>query len=178
MKKVFCDLPKSSFLGLPKDTALIMNKILSNQKVLKLFYYTTPDWESKSDLTAEQIKEMFDKKQISNVPKVTIDEDRRTYMRLSFDSFAPNAENSYYRNCIMEIKIICHFEDWDIGNFELRPFRIAGEIDSMLSGQRLTGIGLVDFISAGVDVYDDEFAGVTLRYIIYSGNEDKVNPLE
>jgi hypothetical protein len=29
---------------------------------------------------------------------------------------------------------MCHFSDWDLGNFELRPYRIAGELDSMLDG--------------------------------------------
>ncbi|MBR4983904.1 MAG: hypothetical protein IKY94_15265 [Lachnospiraceae bacterium] len=45
MRKDGVTFPKSSFLGMVKDTSLIMNKILSNKNLLKLIYYTTADWE-------------------------------------------------------------------------------------------------------------------------------------
>lgn len=171
------EYPQSSFLGMAKDTSLIMNKILSNKKVLKLLYYTTQDWEKKPDVTSAQIAEMFESKQISNVPKLKIDPDKRTYLRLAFDSFTPNATNTFYRDHIVEIRIICHFDDWNLKDFELRPYRIAGEIDAMLDKQHLTGIGKLTFLGANQDVYNEEFGGVTLRYLAIRGHEDEVNPL-
>lgn len=163
-----------------KDTSLIIEKILSNKKVLRLLYYTSPDclkWKSDKDLTSAQIKELFETKQISNVPKVKIDKDKRTYLRVTFDSFTPNATNTFYRDHIVEIKIICHFDDWDLNDFELRPYRIAGEIDSMLDGQHLTGIGELNFLGADQNIYDEEYGGVTLRYLAIRGHEDDINPL-
>ncbi len=172
------EYPQSSFLGMAKDTSLIMNKILSNKKVLKLLYYTTPDClERKPDVTSAQVAEMFESKQISNVPKLKIDPDKRTYLRLAFDSFTPNATNTFYRDHIVEIRIICHFDDWNLKDFELRPYRIAGEIDAMLDKQHLTGIGELTFLGANQDVYNEEFGGVTLRYLAIRGHEDEVNPL-
>lgn len=171
------EYPQSSFLGMAKDTSLIMNKILSNKKVLKLLYYTTQDWEKKPDVTSAQIAEMFESKQISNVPKLKIDPDKRTYLRLAFDSFTPNATNTFYRDHIVEIRIICHFDDWNLKDFELRPYRIAGEIDAMLDKQHLTGIGELTFLGANQDVYNEEFGGITLRYLAIRGHEDEVNPL-
>jgi hypothetical protein len=44
MKRNFYEYPKSSFLGMSKDTSLIMDKILGNQDVLKLLYYNVKDW--------------------------------------------------------------------------------------------------------------------------------------
>lgn len=180
MKKNTYEYPKSSFLGMAKDTSLIIEKILSNKKVLRLLYYTSPDcleWKADKDLTSEQIKELFETKQISNVPRIQVDKDKRTYLRVVFDEFTPNSTNTFYRDHIVEIKIACHFDDWDLKDFELRPYRIAGEIDSMLDGQHLTGIGVLNFIGASQDVYDDEYGGITLRYLAIRGNEDKVNPL-
>lgn len=177
MKKNTYEYPKSSFLGLPKDTSLIMEKILDNKNVLKLLYYTSPDWHAKTDLTSDQVKEMLKSKQISNVPKVKIDGDKRTYLRITFDAFTPNKSNTFYRDHIVEVKIICHFDDWDLDNFELRPYRIAGEIDAMLAGAHLTGIGELTFLNADQDIYDDEYGGVTLRYLAVRGHEDEVNPL-
>lgn len=180
MKLPGYEYPKSSFLGMAKDTSLIIEKILSNKKVLRLLYYSSPDcleWKSDKDLTPEQIKEMFATKQISNVPKVKIDKEKKTYLRISFDSFTPNATNEYYRDHLVEIKIICHFDDWDLKDFELRPYRIAGEIDSMLDKQHLTGIGELNFLGADQDIYDEEYGGVTLRYLAIRGHEDDINPV-
>lgn len=177
MRKDGVKFPKSSFLGMTKDTALIMNKILSNKNLLKLLYYTTKDWESKPDLTSEQIKELLDNKQISNVPTVKVDSDKMNYLRITFDNFSPNQTNDFYRDSIIEIRVICHFEDWDLGDFELRPYRIAGELDAMLDGQHLTGIGELTFLAADQDVYDNEYGGITLKYLAIRGTEDEVNPL-
>ena len=174
------EYPKSSFLAMAKDTALIMKKILGNQKLLRLIYYTSKDclkWGSDKDLTSDQIKELFDSYQISNIPRVRIDKDKKNYLRITFDDFTPNATNTFYRDHVLEIKIICHFDDWDLDNFELRPYRIAGEIDSMLDGQKLTGIGEVHFMGATQDIYDQEFGGITLRYLVIRGHEDEVRPI-
>ena len=53
------EFPKSSFLGMPKDCALLMDKILKNQNLLKLIYYNGRDWKEQPDLTSEQIKDML-----------------------------------------------------------------------------------------------------------------------
>ena len=177
MRKDGVTFSKSSFLGIAKDTSLIMNRILSNRKLLKLIYHTSRNWEKEPDLNSEQIKSLFDNKQISNIPKIEVDKEKMNYIRITFDDFTPNMTNPFYRDSVIEIKIICHFEDWDLDNFELRPYRIAGEIDSMLDGTHLTGIGELSFIGANQDVYDNEYGGLTLRYLAIRGTEDKANPL-
>ena len=177
MKKNTYEYPKSSLLGMPKDAALIMDKILSNQNILKLLCYNTRDWKDKPNITGENLKEMFSTKQISSVPKIKIDAPEKTYLRLIYGNIIRNASNPEYRDNTFGIDIICHYDNWDLGNFELRPYRIAGEIDAMLDGARLTGIGELQFISAVPYIYDEEFAGVTLTYLAIRGNEDKVDPI-
>lgn len=177
MKRNQYEYPKSSFLGIAKDTAIIINKILNNKDILKLLYYNTPNWKSQPNLNSEQIKSLFDNKQISNIPKIIVDANFMNYLRITYDSFSPNATNDYYRDSIIELKIICHFDNWDINDFELRPYRIAGELDAMLDKQHLTGIGELNFLGADQDIYDNEFGGITLRYLAIRGNEDKVDPL-
>ena len=107
MKKNTYEYPKSSFLSIPKDTSLIMEKILNNKKILKLLYYNSRDWESKPNLTAEQIKSLFDKQQISNIPKIFIAKERLSYLRITYNNFKPNDENPFYRDHIVQFKIIC-----------------------------------------------------------------------
>lgn len=171
------EYPKSALLGMPKDAALIMNKILSNQNVLKLLAYNTRDWKQKDDVTGEMIKEMFATKQISSSPKVKVERPEKTYLRLIYGSVVRNTRNPEYRDNTFGIDIICHYDNWELGDFDLRPYRIAGEIDSMLDKTHLTGIGLLEFVSLNPYIYDEEFAGVTLTYLAIRGNEDKVRPL-
>lgn len=171
------EYPKSSLLGMPKDAALIMNRILSNRNVLKLLAYNTKDWKSQPDVTKEQIKQMFATHQISSVPKVKVDKEEKTYLRLTYGAVVPNATNPQFRNNTFGIDIICHYDNWDLGDFDLRPYRIAGEIDSMLDKTHLTGIGLLEFISLTPYIYDEEFAGVSLSYLAIRGHEDEVRPL-
>lgn len=180
MKANTYEYPKSSFLGMSKDIAFIMNKILSNQAILKLLYYTTPDCldpQKKPNLTSEQIKEMFTRKQISTIPSVTVDKEKFSYLRVYCTDFTRTSDNDFYRDHIIEIRVICHFDTWTLQDMDLRPFRIAGEIDAMLDGARLSGIGQLLFLSADQDVYDEEFGGVTLRYLAVRGHEDDINPL-
>lgn len=178
MKQNTYEFPKSSFLGMPKDMSLIISKVLSSQNVLKLIYHNGKDWSKKPAVTSAQIKEMFETKQISNVPRLYIDTEDKTYIRFTYGTTVPNATNPEYRDNTFGIDILCHFDNWDLGDFELRPYRIAGEIDAMLDKQHLTGIGRLEFISCSPAVYNEEFAGVSLTYLAIRGNEDEVNPLE
>lgn len=177
MKKNSYEYSKSSLLGMPKDAALIMDRILSNQNVLKLLCYNVRDWKDKPAVTGDMLKEMFETKQISSVPKIKIDKPEKTYLRLIYGNIVRNATNPEYRDNTFGIDIVCHYDNWDLGNFELRPYRIAGEIDAMLDKTHLTGIGELEFISAVPYVYNEEFAGVTLTYLAVRGHEDQVNPL-
>lgn len=177
MKLPGYEYPKSALLGMQKDAALIMNKILSNQNVLKLLAYNTKDWKQKPDVTGDMIKEMFQTKQISSVPKFEIERPEKTYLRLIYGSMVRNTTNPEYRDNTFGIDIICHYSCWELGDYDLRPYRIAGEIDSMLDKTHLTGIGMLEFVSLSPYIYDEEFAGVSLTYLAIRGNEDKVNPL-
>ena len=178
MKKNTFEYSKSALLGIPKDASLIMQKILSNQTILKLLAYGTRDWESRPAVNGNMIKEMFETKQISSVPKIKVETPEKTYLRLTYGSIVPNQTNPEYRDNTFGIDIICHYDNWDLGDFDLRPYRLAGEIDSMLNKSTLTGIGRLEFISAVPCIYDQEFAGVTLTYLAIRGNEDRVDPLE
>jgi hypothetical protein len=53
----------------------------------------------------------------------------------------PNTNNPYYLDYTISFDIISNLDYWDIGNFRLRPLMIAGYIDGILNGSRLSGIG-------------------------------------
>lgn len=165
--------PKSSFLSLNKDMKILVNKILSNQRLKKLLYYQVKDPLSKPNLTEEESLSLFGQ-QIKMVPKLYVDKDLLTYMIISFDNFIESS-NPQFRDNIIEFDIICHFDSWQLNDFDLRPYRIAAELDSMLDKQKLTGIGLLEFVGASQIILNSEFAGLCLMYRAYHGGEDKKN---
>jgi len=57
----------------------------------------------------------------------------------------------------------------------LRPYKIAAEIDSMLDGKHLTGIGNLEFLGANQILLTDEYAGLCLMYQAIHGEEDKID---
>lgn len=177
MKHNSYEYPKSSLLGIPKDAAIIIDRILSNPNLLRLLVYETRDWQSQPLPNGEQIKELFTSHQISSVPKIKIDSKEKTYIRLTYGTVIRNASNPEYRDNTFGIDIICHYDNWDLGDFELRPYRVAGEIDAMLDKTHLTGIGELEFVSATPYVYNEEFAGVSLTYLAVRGHEDQKNPV-
>lgn len=165
--------PKSSFLGIEKDTAIITDKIIRNPRLQRLLYYTTPDALSRENLTQEQIQQLF-VKNITLVPKLPVDPDVLTYIIISFDNFY-QSKNPEFKDAVLEFDILCHFNQWKLKeDFALRPYKIAGEIDAMFNGQKLTGIGETQFLSASQIVLNDEFAGLCLRYEVIHGGEDRV----
>ena len=146
--------------------------VLKNPRLKKLLYYTTPDCLSRPALTEDQALELFGKN-IKIVPKLEIDGNVKNYVFISFDGFTQNATNPEFRDNLIEIDILCPFNQWLLKDFELRPFKIASEIDSMLNQQRLTGIGKLHFVGAEKILENNEFGGLCLLYRAVHGEEDK-----
>ena len=165
-------LPHSSFLSVEKDMGIIFREFIKNKRLMKLLYYNTPDALDKPDVPKEEIAKMFGK-QIKIVPKLEVDNELFSYVIISFDNFTPNASNPEFRDNIVEFDIICHFDQWHLKDFELRPYRIAAEIDTMLQEKRLTGIGETEFLGANQMILSDEIAGICLMYGAIHGEEDK-----
>ena len=173
MKKIVYSYPKSSFLSIEKDMGLIVNMILKNERLKKMLHYTSRDCLTKPNLTQDQSLELFGKN-IKIVPKLTIDGEVLNYLFIHFNNFVPNPTNPEFRDNLISFEIVCHFNQWQMKDFELRPFKIAGEIDSMFNNKHLTGIGTLEFVGATHVNYNDEYAGVCLQYRAVHGEEDKV----
>lgn len=164
-------IPKSSFLAQEKDMNIIVDKIMKNTRLKKLLYYNTKDALDRPALTEDQSLELFGKN-IKLVPKLYVDGSVLTYIIISFDNFVQSS-NPEFRDNIVEFDIICHFDQWQLQDFALRPYKIAGELDSMLDKKRLTGIGLLEFLGANQIILTDEYAGLCLMYKAWHGEEDK-----
>lgn len=174
MKIESYNYPQSSFLSVEKDLTIITNHLLKNDRLKKLLYYTTKDCLDKPDLTDKETYSLFGN-QVKIVPKLKVDGSVLNYIIITFDNFTENRNNPEFRDNVVSFDIVCHFDQWQLKDFQLRPYRIAAEIDSMFNDKHLTGIGTLQFLGANQIVLTDEFAGLCLMYEAIHGGEDKKN---
>ena len=164
--------PKSSFLSVEKDLEIIIDKISKNKRIQRLLYYTTPDALNRPPLTEEQMTSLFGTN-IKIVPKLYVDNSVLNYIVINFDNFITSAGNPEFRDNIIEFDIICHFDQWQLKDLALRPYKIAAEIDSMINNKYLVGIGDIEFLGASQIVLTDEFAGLCVMYQSWHRDDDQ-----
>ena len=164
-------IPKSSFLSIEKDAAIIINNLMKNERLKRLLYYTTPDALDRPNISDAETIELI-KNNIKLIPKIKVDSSVLNYIEISFDNFI-ETDNPEFKDNIIEFDILCHFDQWQLKDFKLRPYRIAAEIDSMFDGKHLTGIGKLEFLGGTLIAQNDEFGGVALLYRAVHGEEDK-----
>lgn len=181
----------SSFLSCEKDAETIIKKLFVDEgkysdKLKKLLVIQTKDCLAEGP-NAQKYKEIVDKLSVSDlmergyislVPKVKSleHEEVKSYIIIRFDNFAPNVENPYFRDCTVSFDIFCHSDYWDIGDYQLRPYKIAGYIDGLLNRTKLSGIGTFNFFSGQQVVLDEHLSGFSLVYNAVHGNDDTIPP--
>lgn len=172
--------PKSSFLSINKDLDIIISRILKNERLQKLLYYPVRNALDQKNLTEDQQMELLEKN-IKIVPKILVDYETQTYIVIEFNNFATNDSNPEFRDNSITFVIYCNYDQWQLNDFNLRPYRIAAELDSMFNNTRLTGIGKLEFVHAYQTLIDDTYGCVRLVYAAIHGEEDKkgmLNPRE
>ena len=175
MKKATYQFPKSSFISIEKDMGTIVDMMLKNNRLKKLLYYNLENCLFQEDLTEDQSLELIEDGYIRMVPKLYVDKDVLNYIIISFDNFTPNMTNPEFRDNIISFDIICHFNQWQMPNFQLRPYKIAAEIDTLFNNRHLSGIGELQFLGANQILINDEFGGISLMYSAVHGEDDKIN---
>ena len=162
-----------SFKNVEKDLAYIASKVIQDDKLLK---YLSLQENRTDELTAKEKKEIM-KKCFRIVPKINaINETDWSYVAVHFDNFLPNDENPEFRDKFLVFDIISNVETWDMDDFKLRPYQIAGRLDVLFNNKSLCGTYSIKFLSANNVVIDDEVAGLMLIYsVTYGETADKVD---
>lgn len=183
---------KSSFLSCEKDAETIVRKLFVDSRpysdeLKRLLLINTKDCLDdrtnpvyNKKISDTSLSDMIDEGYIRMKPLIKMGENEevRSYICLSFDNFIPHANNIYYRDHIIELDIICHIDKWDLGNFRLRPLKIAGYIDGILDQIKLAGIGTLDFVACNEIVLSEELAGYCLMYRTVNADDDRIESEE
>lgn len=178
----------SSFLSCEKDMESIIRKLFVDSKphseeLKRLLVINTEDClrDRTNPKYLEKLKSMTVEKLVKEgyirlTPKISRGENQeeQTYIVISFDNFSPNPSNPYFRDCTVMIDILCHPDHWNLGNYQLRPLKIAGYIDGLLNGERLSGIGTFQFIGCNELIIQEDLSGYCLIYQTVHGVDDAI----
>ena len=178
----------SSFLSCEKDIEIILRKLFIESQPHSDFLkrllvlsgrdcLDNQDQEYNEIIKTMSLKKLRDDGYIILEPRVRFKEhdDIKAYIIISFDNFTPNGTNPEYRDCTVNFDIICHTDCWDIGNYRMRPLKIAGYIDGILNGTHLSGIGKFLFMGCSELILNEELSGYTLSYLAVHNVEEKAD---
>ena len=181
---------KSTFLSCETDQETIWRRLFVesrpySDKLKRLLVLNVADCLDDSQVQYQEmidqinLQDLKDKQYLKNVPKLEFGEHEevKAYILLEFDDFIPT-NNPQYRDCTITFSIICHLDYWELDDYKLRPYQIAGYIDGILNGTKLSGIGTLQFMGASEIVMNEYLGGIVLRYIATHSNADDSSNLD
>ena len=146
----------------------IVNRLQSNQTLLKLLYYTGKDPYSELDLTPSQIKNEVFEKLIKVVPRVGPKETAHSIVAIRVVRGRGNPENQEFRDFEIDIEVFVPLTQWIIKDSNLRPFAIMGEIHKSLNNKTIDGLGKMVGGDFQINFLTDEIGCYEMVYGITS----------
>lgn len=142
----------------------IVKRLLANQNLLKLLYYTDKDPLSQDDLTPEQIQDEIFEKLVKIVPRVGPKETAHSLIAVRIARARGLASNNEFKSVHISIEVFVPMTQWIIKDTNLRPFAIMGEIQKSLNGKKIEGLGKLtggdfslNFLTEEISAYEQTF---------------------
>ena len=142
----------------------IVRRLMANDNLVNLLYYTDKDPLSQPHLTEEQKqKEIFDKL-IKIIPRVGPKEDAKSLIAIRVVKGSKISSNTEFRDIKIQIEIFVPLTQWYIKDTNLRPFAIMGEIEDSLDKKKINGLGEMrggdfdlNFLTEEMSAYEQTF---------------------
>lgn len=142
----------------------IMKRLMQNDNLVKLLYYTDKDPLSNKNLTEEQKESEIFEKLIKIVPRIGPKETASSIIALRVVTGKKNQDNSEFKDVLISVEIFVPLTQWIIKGTNLRPFAILGEIEESLDGKMIEGLGKMsggdfelNFLTEEISSYKQEF---------------------
>lgn len=142
----------------------IMKRLMQNDNLVKLLYYTDKDPLSNENLTEEQKEFEIFEKLIKIVPRIGPKETASSIIALRVVNGKKNKDNSEFKDVLISVEVFVPLTQWIIKGTNLRPFAILGEIEESLDGKMIEGLGKMsggdfelNFLTEEISSYKQEF---------------------
>ncbi len=143
----------------------ISRRLLANENLMKLLYYTDKDPLSHEDLTQEQIQNEIFEKLIKIIPRVGPKETAHSIIAVRIARGRGLVTNSEFKNVSISVEVFVPMTQWIIKDTNLRPFAIMGEIQKSLDGKKIEGLGKLtggdfdlNFLTEEISAYEQTFS--------------------
>jgi hypothetical protein len=139
----------------------IVKRLMANDNLVKLLYYTDKDPLSQPSLTQEQKQKEIFEKLIKVVPRIGPKETAHSMVAIRVTNGSKLGSNTEFRNVKISIEVFVPLTQWIIKDTNLRPFAILGEIEESLEGKTVNGLGKLEggdfdlsFLTEEIGVYE------------------------
>lgn len=144
----------------------IINRLMSNQNLMKLLYYTDKDPLAQPDLTEEQLDKEILEKLVKVVPRVGPKEDAKSMLGMRIVRGTQNSENMEFRDIMIQMEVFVPMTQWLIKNSNLRPFCIMGEILKTINNKNINGLGRITGGNFDLNFLTDEMSCYEMTFWI------------
>ena len=160
-----------NFKAVGDNLFIIAQKILEDDDICKLLYYTDNNPLSLEHSMTEEQKYGLLHKNVLLVPKVPENDDiKGSYILILYDGFNINLSNSEFKDADLLFIVVCPPENWIINDSSLRPFLIMSRIDELFGNKKIANIGKIQFVKADRFVLNSQLTGYGLTYSTYEFN--------
>lgn len=142
----------------------IVKRLMANDNLVNLLYYTDKDPLSQPHLTDQEKKEKVFEKLIKIVPRVGPKETANSIIAIRVVNGSKMNSNTEFRNVKIAVEVFVPLTQWIIKDTNLRPFAILGEIENSLEGKTVNGLGKIDggnfdlnFLTEEIGAYEQTF---------------------
>lgn len=142
----------------------IVKRLMANDDLVNLLYYTDKDPLSQPHLTDQEKNEKIFEKLIKIVPVVESREDEKSIIAIRVIGGNKLNSNTEFRNIKISIEVFVPMTVWIFKNTNLRPFAILGEIEKSIQGKVVNGLGKIEggdfdlsFLTKEMGCYQQEF---------------------
>ena len=142
----------------------IMTRLMANDNLVNLLYYTDKDPLNQPHLSNEEKKKLIYEKLIKIIPRVGPKETANSIIAIRVVNGRKDTSNTEFRNIKVSVEVFVPLTQWIIKDTNLRPFAILGEIEKSLEGKTITGLGKIEggdfdlnFLTEEIGAYEQNF---------------------
>lgn len=147
-----------------KNLQKIVKRLMANDNLVNLLYYSDKDPLSNPPLTDKQKQEEVFDKLIKIIPRIGPKEDAKSLISIRVISGHKIDANTEFKNVKIGIEVFVPLTQWYIKDTNLRPFAILGEIEETLNGKTVNGLGKMlggdfdlNFLTEEIGAYEQIF---------------------
>lgn len=174
-----------SFLSMERDKEAIVKKLFVESRpysdyLKRLMLISQKDCLDTSKhqyqtiIDGYSVADLKDKGYIKFTPTFPFEEfeEDKGYLLITFRDVTPSV-NPEFMNTSIEVLCITSFKTWELDDYAVRPWKMAGYVNGILNKSRLSGIGVLNLLGASEFSWDEHIGGVLMTYVATHSTDDE-----